>query len=280
LGDAHGIIAVFQDLSSVVRMREQMRTNDRLIAMGELSASIAHEIRNPLASIRGSVELLRGELTVEGENRRLMDLVLKESGRLNRLIGDFLEYARLKPILRRNVRLGGLLSELEVLISSRNGFADRIRLALPEAVDELVVHLDEELMKQVFLNLAINAMEAMGDKGSLEVAVSVALAREPQEVIIRFLDEGCGLDEDHIDRIFEPFFTTKPSGTGLGLPLANRIVAGHDGVIVAKNRDGGGAEFAVHLPLVGVWRDGSLRVGGFASTEEVSDAVSWKGSPT
>ncbi|HEX9640856.1 MAG TPA: ATP-binding protein [Candidatus Krumholzibacteria bacterium] len=257
-GEKIGIIAVFQDLSSVLRMREQIRANDRLAAMGELSASIAHEIRNPLASIRGSVEMLASELNVDGENRRLMDLVLKESGRLNRLIEDFLEYARLKPLHRRNCRLQPLLDELDTLLSSRNQPFD---LRIPQLPHDLVLHMDEELVKQVFLNLAINAVEAMDGGGTLEIAVGVRMDGGQAYAAIRFLDEGCGIAEHSADRLFEPFFTTKPKGTGLGLPLANRIITGHEGRIEIRNRDGGGAECAVHLPLVGVWRDGKLEHG-------------------
>jgi two-component system sensor histidine kinase PilS (NtrC family) len=253
-----GIIAVFQDLSSVLRMREQIRANDRLAAMGELSASIAHEIRNPLASIRGSVEMLASELSVDGENKNLMDLVLKESGRLNRLIEDFLEYARLKPLHRRNCRLQPLLNELDTLLSSRNQPVD---LQIPQLSEDLVLHMDEELIKQVFLNLAINAVEAMDGGGTLEIVVGVRSDAGRDSAVIRFLDEGCGIAEESAGRLFEPFFTTKPKGTGLGLPLANRIVTGHEGRLEIRNRDGGGAECAVHLPLVGVWKNEKLEHG-------------------
>lgn len=266
-GEPIGVIAVFQDLSSVMRMRERIRANDRLAAMGELSASIAHEIRNPLASIRGSVEMLSAELNVSGENERLMSLVLKESARLNRLIEDFLEYARLKPIHRRNCRLQVLLDDLQTLVESRS---KSYSLASPKLGHDLVLDIDDELIKQVFLNLALNAYDAMDGSGELEIAVSVDVVSSPPEAIVRFLDQGTGFDEETASKLFEPFFTTKAKGTGLGLPLASRIVSGHGGRIEIANRDGGGAVCSVWLPFVGVWKDGILEHGTGALEESAS----------
>jgi two-component system sensor histidine kinase PilS (NtrC family) len=255
-----GAVAVFQDLSSVVRLREKMRANDRLAAMGELSASIAHEIRNPLASIRGSVELLEGELELDGENARLFDLIRRESARLNRLVEDFLEYARLRPLQPRNVPLNQIIEDLARMVRSRDDLDEQARLeiALPE--QEIIVHVDEELMLQVFLNLALNAFDAMGRSGTLTISVALATGTST-EAVVRFLDDGPGIADDDFGQIFEPFFTTKAHGTGLGLPLASRVVLNHDGQLAVRNVDGAGAEFAVHLPLAGVLQDGQLRQG-------------------
>ena len=262
-GDRSGAVAVFQDLSNVVQLRERMRANDRLAAMGELSASIAHEIRNPLASIRGSVELLEGGLDLDGENARLFDLVRRESARLNRLVEDFLEYARLRPLQARNVPLNKIIDDLARMVRSRDDLDDDARVQTHLPGDEVVVHVDEELMLQVFLNLALNAFDAMERSGTL--TISVALGTQGRaEAIVRFLDEGPGIPEEELGRIFEPFYTTKAHGTGLGLPLANRVVLNHDGQIVARNVDTAGAEFAVHLPLAGVMRGGELKQGSEA----------------
>ena len=259
-----GVVAVFQDLSTVVRMREKVRSNDRLAAMGELSASIAHEIRNPLASIRGSVEMLQGELTLEEENARRFELIQRESERLNRIIEDFLEYARMRPPAPRNCRLNDVISDLEDLLHNNDRIAARERLRVLAEDADVIVHVDEELMRQVFLNLALNGFEAMGEKGQLHVSVALRPNHLPPEVVIRFIDEGHGVDDENVQRIFEPFFTTKSNGTGLGLPMAHRIVSNHDGQLRVRNVDGGGAEFSVHLPLVGVYRDGRLITGNEA----------------
>jgi two-component system sensor histidine kinase PilS (NtrC family) len=257
-GEGQGVIAVFQDLTSVVKMRDRMRANDRLAAMGELSASIAHEIRNPLASIRGSVEMLSGELHLDGENQRLMELVLKESARLNRILSDFLAYARLKPVHRANRHLGDLLEGLRQLVESRDDVGGAMKVEVVPADLDLIVEVDEELMTQVFLNIAINALDAMEGKGTLRVQTNLRPDERPALVTVRFLDEGPGIEAEAMPRLFEPFFTTKSQGTGLGLPLASRIVSNHDGTIEARNLDGGGAEFLITLPVIGIWRDGNL----------------------
>lgn len=258
-----GAVAVFQDLSHVVQLRDRMRANDRLAAMGELSASIAHEIRNPLASIRGSVELLEGGLDLDAENARLFDLIRRESARLNRLVEDFLEYARLRPLQPRNVTLNRIIDDLARMVRSRDDLDDQARLDVHLPAVDVVVNVDEELMLQVFLNLVLNAYEAMDLSGTLTISVGLAPGARP-EAVIRFLDEGPGLLEEDLPQIFEPFFTTKPHGTGLGLPLASRVVLNHEGHLEARNVDTAGAEFAVHLPLVGVMHDGQLKQGAQA----------------
>jgi two-component system sensor histidine kinase PilS (NtrC family) len=259
-GERSGAVAVFQDLTGVMQLREKMRANDRLAAMGELSASIAHEIRNPLASIRGSVELLESEIQLEGENARLFHLIRRESDRLNRLVEDFLEYARLRPLQSRNVGLSSIIDDLARMIRSRDDLDGRARLDVHLPDHEVVVHVDEELMLQVFLNLALNAYEAMGRSGTLTVSVRLG-TQDPPEAVVCFLDEGPGIGDGEIERIFEPFFTTKTQGTGLGLPLASRVVLNHDGQVRVRNVDAAGAEFSVHLPLVGVMHEGELRRG-------------------
>ncbi len=257
-GGNNGIIAVFQDLTEVLRMRERMRASDRLAAVGELSAGIAHEIRNPLASIRGSVEMLASELAVEGENRHLMDLIQKESERLNRIIEDFLEYARLRPQSPRRNHLRVLLEELCTMLRRRDDLGGETTIELMSSPVDLVVEVDDEQMTQVFLNLSLNAIQAMEGKGTLTLSSQAELNDGKWEAVIRFADEGPGIDEESIDHLFDPFFTTKSDGTGLGLSMANRIVHNHEGRIEVRNRRRGGAEFLVRLPLAGVWLDGRL----------------------
>jgi len=204
------------------------------------------------------VEMLSGELTLEGENQRLMELIQKESARLDRILSDFLAYARLKPVHRANRHLGDLLDGLRQLLDSREDVGGALAVEVGAPPADLIVEVDEELMTQVFLNLAINALDAMDGGGTLRVVTAVRPDEDPAEVAIRFLDEGPGIEPDVLTRLFEPFFTTKSQGTGLGLPLASRIVSNHDGRIEARNLDGGGAEFQITLPVVGIWRDGTL----------------------
>jgi two-component system sensor histidine kinase PilS (NtrC family) len=245
-GNRRGIIAVFQDLTEVHEMRERVRKADRLAAIGELSAGIAHELRNPLASISGSIEMLYQELELDGENKRLMELIMRESDRLDRIISDFLEFARLRTPRRFPSRVDKSLSETMVLLKKNAEKSNGITVRLECAHDLPTVFMDDEQLRQVFMNLSINACEAMTDGGTLEV---VAAPRGAEAIQVEFRDSGRGIDPESVDRFFEPFFTTKEGGTGLGLAIANKIVAAHGGAIGFRNREGGGAVFTITLPV-------------------------------
>ncbi|MDH3216736.1 MAG: ATP-binding protein [Candidatus Krumholzibacteria bacterium] len=240
-----GIIAVFQDLTEVRDMQDRVRKADRLAAIGELSAGIAHEIRNPLASISGSIEMLSHEIRVDGENKRLMELIVKESDRLDRIINDFLEFARLRQPAIADVSIEMCLGEVAVLLKNNASINCHIVTKVHEQCRDVLVRLDEEQMKQVFLNLGINACEAMPNGGQLTIEAAILPNRSLR---IAFADQGAGITEDTRSRLFEPFFTTKNGGTGLGLALANKIVEAHAGRIDVRNREQGGAEFAVIVP--------------------------------
>jgi len=241
-----GAIAVFQDLTEVHEMRERVRKADRLAAIGELSAGIAHELRNPLASISGSIEMLYNELKLDGENMRLMELIMRESDRLDRIISDFLDFAKLRTPSKYPTKLERALEETLMLLSKNAEKSDGIstRLECDPRLPE--VWMDDEQMRQVFLNLAVNACEAMDKGGTLEIT---ALASERGLVRVSFTDNGPGIDPQEMARMFEPFFTTKEGGTGLGLAIANKIVVAHGGMIEYRNRDQRGAEFTIVLPV-------------------------------
>jgi two-component system, NtrC family, sensor histidine kinase PilS len=241
-----GAIAVFQDLTEVHEMRERVRKADRLAAIGELSAGIAHELRNPLASISGSIEMLYNELKLDGENTRLMELIMRESDRLDRIISDFLDFAKLRTPSKSPARLKRALEETLMLLSKNAEKSEGIttRLECDPRLPE--VWMDDEQMRQVFLNLAINACEAMDRGGTLEIT---AVAPGNGLVRVSFTDNGPGIDPQEMARMFEPFFTTKEGGTGLGLAIANKIVVAHGGVIEYRNREQRGAEFTIVLPV-------------------------------
>ncbi len=246
-GDANGAIAVFQDLTEVHRMRERVREADRLAAVGQLAASIAHEIRNPLGSIRGSVELLAAELRLEGHHQRLLELILKESGRVNTIINDFLSFARLRPPHRRPVRVGEFLEDVTLQVRQQVAFkGGGVQVEMRIAEPRLEVALDAEQMTQLFLNLALNACEAMGYAGRLVLTAGRAPGQDGCEFAV--LDTGPGLSEEARDNLFTPFFTTKKEGTGLGLPMVARIVHAHEGSVEVGTSPAGGAEFRVRIP--------------------------------
>ncbi len=246
--EKRGAIAVFQDLTEVRRMQERIRKADRLAAIGELSAGIAHEIRNPLASISGSIEMLYNDLDLTGENKRLMELIMKESDRLDRIIGDFLEFARMRPPAAGRLSMRKVLEETLTLLKNSNSFRNNVTLELDCPEEEIWINADEEQLRQVLLNLAINACEAMEEGGRLGVE---AKCEGEKHVRITFSDEGPGIEEEAMERLFEPFFTTKDGGTGLGLAVANKIIEAHGGTLTFRNREGGGAEFTLVLPVSG-----------------------------
>ena len=244
-GIKRGVIAIFKDLTDVREMEERMRKADRLAAIGELSAGIAHEIRNPLASISGSIEMLYNELELSGDDRRLMQLVMQESDRLNRIINDFLEFARLRPPKRQTVSVAKCLDEVLMLLGNDPAVKKGVETEVRCGSGDVVVEFDEEQMKQVMLNLAINACEAM--RGSGKLVIETKKTADGQARVV-FQDEGPGIGDEARAHLFEPFFTTKEGGTGLGLAIANKIVEAHGGRIEARNRADGGAEFSVVIP--------------------------------
>ena len=272
-GEDRGLLVTFQDLSDVVRMQERVRRADRLAAVGELAASIAHEIRNPLAAIANSTDMLRDELPVRGEQRKLMDLIVKESERLNRILDDFLEYARVRPLQAQVVPGGAALDEVVTLLRCHPDIGEELKIHVEDrTVGRSMVRIDESQMKQVYVNLALNAFEAMQHRGRLTITIEacagdeVGLVDTPC-VRLRFRDTGPGLPTGEDAAIFEPFHTTKPHGTGLGLSIASRIVENHGGRIDATTLEEGGAEFSVYLP------DGNAAAVDLMPAEGVDEAA-------
>lgn len=245
-GGLAGVVAIFSDLSEVRRLQEHLRRADRLAGVGELAASIAHELRNPLASIRGSVELLAGELDVRDEQAQLMQLILRESNRLNTIITDFLEFARVRPPQRRQIDLDRFLVDLQLQLrqhAAANGGGVEVSCECGQS--GCVIDADPEQLLQAILNLAINACEAMHGQGRLRVLADVV----DDACVVRLMDTGPGLSPEKLEDIFTPFVTSKPNGTGLGLPMVARIVHSHGGTIEAVNNSSGGAEFVMRLPF-------------------------------
>ncbi|MFZ1946568.1 MAG: ATP-binding protein [bacterium] len=242
-----GVVIICQDLTDVKRMAERMRLADRLAALGELSAALAHEIRTPLASICGSVEMLRDSGAADGENGKLMSLVIKESDRLKSIIDHFLEFARSRPSRMRDVPLDSVLAEVVCLVRNHPSFHGGI-IVETSAGPSVRAWVDEETVKQVFYNLALNAVEAMPSGGRLKIGLEASSGESPGCAVVRFEDQGVGIDQADLKRIFEPFFTRKQAGTGLGLAIASKIVEEHGGRIEITSRKGSGTVATVFLP--------------------------------
>lgn len=255
-GRRRGRVWVLMDLTERKRMEEALEQARKMELVGQLSASIAHEIRNPLASIRGSAQELADAPELTEDARKLMDVVVRESDRINAIITEFLQFAGMPRAALRRCNLNDVLNDMVVLLEGRYPERrHRIELQAPEPTWCLG---DAEQLRQVFLNLGLNALEAMEENGTLRITVSSRVLRPrwanetyagpvQERVRVTFEDEGVGFDESVRAKLFEPFFTTKTRGTGLGLSVARRIVEGHHGAIEAESRPGQGSRFTVCL---------------------------------
>ncbi len=281
-GSAQGHVVIFQDVTDVVAMESDLTRSERLAAVGELSAKIAHEIRNPLASISGSIQILASERGVDGESARLMGIVVRETDRLNHLITDFLRYARPAPTVTGPVEVDGLFGDLIEMIKPT--LPDNVELCIDIKPGYRIL-ADADQLSQMLWNLCLNATQSMPDGGCLGISVGLSAGHSAQEaralvrkksmegsatdsrgsqsqgevlavdtdwLEIRISDTGCGIPEDAVVDIFEPFFTTKRGGTGLGLSTVHRIVEGHGGELQLDSQADQGTVFRIRLPGVEV----------------------------
>jgi two-component system sensor histidine kinase PilS (NtrC family) len=246
-----GIILIFQDITKMVHMEERVRRQDRLATVGSLAAGIAHEIRNPLASLSGSIQVLQEELDLQGDNRHLMAIVVRETDRLNTIITEFLEYARPKTTQDDQIALSSVFAETITLLKNSKEFVDDIDVRCD--VDPIItIRGDAQRLRQVFWNLLINACQAMPTGG--EMTISAVLSSHVDddtawcEIIIA--DTGQGIPPEYRDKIFDPFFTTKIGGTGLGLAIAYRIIEDHGGIITVDTKEGRGTKFRILVPMI------------------------------
>jgi two-component system sensor histidine kinase PilS (NtrC family) len=239
-----GYVYVFDDLTEIRRLEREVRMQDRLAAVGRLAAAIAHEIRNPLTSIAGSVSMLSGVPEMNEDHRRLLDIVTRESQRLNGIITDFLAYSRTKQYHFDRVDLIQLVEDTLTLMDHRmTAEKTGIRIERDFAVKHAWVTADGDKLKQVFWNLCENAVRAMKDGGSLTASVE-ALNDEWQ---ISFADTGTGMTPQQVEKIFEPFQSNFEGGTGLGLAIVYQIVQAHEGKVWARSKFGQGTTLVLRL---------------------------------
>ncbi|MDY7228452.1 two-component system sensor histidine kinase NtrB [Hyalangium rubrum] len=234
-------LIVFQDLTALRRAEDELRRADRLAALGTLAAQLAHEIRNPLAAMRGSAQMLSQDGAGDPGVARLTNILLRESDRLSRLVEEFLRFARPPPPQRRTVDMEGLVREtLEMLQTDPLSRG----VALETDLAPVSASVDPDQIRQVLINLVRNAFEAAeGGK------VRVSLGGEGGTAHLRVWDSAGAIPESHLGRIFEPFFTTRSGGTGLGLATAYSIVRAHEGRLQVTSSPEAGTEFMVELPL-------------------------------
>ncbi|HKP37375.1 MAG TPA: ATP-binding protein [Pyrinomonadaceae bacterium] len=243
-GETSGLVITFQDLTDVRVMEETARRQDRLAAVGRLAASIAHEIRNPLAAMRGSIQMLRAELDGESDQAQLMEIILRESDRLNKIVADYLNYARPRPAELTEIDVCDLVRDTFKLLknSPEIGHAHSLKEDLPR--EPAMVKGDAEQLKQVCWNIARNALKAMPEGGKFSIAVK---RTDANRVHMTFVDDGYGMTPEQVERLFEPF-TSTTGGTGLGLSIVYQIIRDHNGTINVRSRQNEGTTITVELP--------------------------------
>ncbi len=245
-GDANaGTAVIFQDLTDLRAMEEVVQRSKRLADLGELAAGLAHELRNPLASISGCVELLRGAQGLSEEDGRVLGIVLREAGRLDALLTRVLEFSRPSPPARRSADLAVLVGETLDMFAADPAATG---LSLERSLAPAPAVLDPDQLRQVVLNLLSNAAQALRDSGK---GARIAVGCAPDAgggAVLTVEDDGPGIAAGDAARVFTPFFTTKPKGTGLGLAVVQRIVDAHGGSVSLQSKPGEGARFVIRLP--------------------------------
>ncbi|HEO70812.1 MAG TPA: hypothetical protein ENN80_06065 [Candidatus Hydrogenedentes bacterium] len=225
-------------------MRQELRRQDRMAAVGELATGVAHEIRNPVAVIRSAVEELRGNLDAHELVAKLAEMVVQESDQLNEIIEGFLDFSRNPVRAHETFDLRSVLDEVVESLHRTHGQGGAHNMVVHAPEKACSVVGDRNSLRQVFVNLGANALESMENGGTLDISIE----RVGGSFEVRFDDEGPGLEPDQVAHIFEPFYTTKESGVGMGLAVSLRIVTAHDGVIRASSRGEGGTRMTVRLP--------------------------------
>jgi two-component system, NtrC family, sensor histidine kinase PilS len=244
-GVTTGFVITFQDLTQVRSLEETSRRQDRLAAIGRMAASIAHEIRNPLAAMRGSIQMLRSEVPNDSSQAELMEIILRESDRLNNIITDFLSYARPRSLVPARVDVGDLLHQTFALLHHSPEIGENQTVAADVPDEHLFAEADEGQLKQVFWNLARNALQAMPQGGTLRATLA---KNSNSRLRIAFTDTGRGMSPDQVEHLFEPFSSTT-GGTGLGLSIVYQIIRDHGGTINVRSREGQGTTITVELPM-------------------------------
>ncbi|MDD5761932.1 MAG: ATP-binding protein [bacterium] len=254
-GRSIGRVVIFQDLTPIRQMEERVRIADRLAGVGELAAGLAHEIRNPLASIAGSSQLLRESAATSTESATLLDIIGRESQRLNGLITDFLAYTG--PSQRYTTRLdvAALLRDVAEAVRAGEGREKGVAVELA-TLTTLMVEGDGEQLKQVAWNLVRNAVQAAPAGGKVVIDGFEQIRHGSRYVVAMVVDSGAGISPGILEKIFNPFFTTKEGGTGLGLSISQRIVHQHKGFIEVRSAPGKGCAFSVFLPAASAGNGG------------------------
>jgi signal transduction histidine kinase len=243
------VVVLLADLSKRKEVEEEVRRADRLAALGRLSAGVAHEIRNPLAGIRTTAEILSGRVKRDPELSRFVDVILEETCRLDRIVGSLLQFAKPPGPRLESFELVPLLEKVRQLTAGRCA-ERRVTVQVMETSNLPRPLADRDQILQVLLNLTLNAVEATPEGAEVRLIAQRDEDLGSSQLRIVVEDEGSGVPPELTGRIFDPFFTTKPGGTGLGLSISQNILTSHGGRIRIENAPGGGTRAIVNLPLM------------------------------
>jgi len=245
-GGRVGLLFTFQDVTAIKKLERDAAIQQRLAAVGEMAAGIAHEIRNPLASMSGSIQILRQELPLSSEQEQLMDIVLRESERLNTTIRSFLAYARPQRFQIERFDVRRALNDTALLLRNSAEVLEGHDITIDLPANELWYDADEGQIKQIVWNLATNGLRAMPSGGRLHLAGTFEPASAG--VVLTVSDEGIGIPAEELDALFQPFHGTFAKGSGLGLAIVHRIVSDYSGEIRVSSQQGAGTTVSVRLP--------------------------------
>ncbi len=245
-GDKTGLIVTFQDLTEIRSMEESGRRKDRLAAVGRVAAGLAHEIRNPLGAMRGAIQVLESKTEKDSSQMKLMEIILRESDRLNDIITNFLKYARPKASKFSVIDIRQPIEDtITLLRHSPDVNGNHIIVTdLPEK--PIMISADESQLKQIFWNLSRNSIQSMADGGTLNVSLNKT---SRNRISITFSDTGCGMSPKQVGQLFEPFSKSTSGGTGLGLSIVYQIIRDHDGTINVSSKEDTGTEIRIGIPI-------------------------------
>ncbi|MCH8207518.1 MAG: PAS domain S-box protein [Nitrospinae bacterium] len=257
MGQHGGFICVFEDLSEIREMEDKIKQGEQLAAVGKFSAGLAHEVRNPLASLSGSIQVLKKGLKLEGDYKRLMNIVIKETERLNHIVTGFLNFSLPHKVRNTVVDMTQLLQDIITLMKNREEYHAEIKFKLDVAEEPTLIVGDEDDIKQMVWNLCLNGMQAMNNGGTLSLSLKEKKGfihkdykNESRGVILQVTDEGCGIPSEKIKSIFDPFVTTKEDGIGLGLSTVHQIAERCGYYIGLDSELDRGTCFTIFIPQV------------------------------
>jgi len=249
-GEINGVVAVIRDVTEIKDLNEEVARHKRLAALGKLSAGIAHEIRNPLSSIRGLAQFVYNSFSKADERKEDLNTIIQEVDRLNKLVVQVLDFAKLKKPNLTRFSLNNLIRKITELFKLE--IKDKqIKFSLELTPDVSQIQADEDQIRQSLMNVIINAIQAIPKKGEIKIKTEKALLKGEPAIKLIIEDSGIGIPEKDFTQIFDPFFSTKEKGSGLGLSIAYKLIEAHRGEIKVESKEGEGTKFVIFLPQKG-----------------------------